>query len=517
MTNRQFKLLLAQARSGIFNPTNFARSQKFQSEGTCRARMDIKLRELRTLYPTLAPTIDAALRYVYEDDPRWLLAEDDPADAASEDKDEPLGRPVPAAAAFENKNVVEIQDEEAPLRKRRPAPAAFEKTVNFQDEEQLPQSRPRTTKSAGPAAAAFEDASLRTPARKAPTTLLGHVRTPFLIASASPAHAAPKHPFKARYGASETIKQQARHRLSLAQWFIADPAIAAIPQVTSGALTYREVLARTRLPVISASVVSQLNDPERAWAIPALAAQRSVCLSRAWWPFDPSVTLPLGLVTGIVTLLTLDTASADLDTAEDDERSLAINLLKLISRTSPMVTGKYRKSDTIASSMVSPDPTSTLQPAPAFAAVIVSPCLSRYPGVAGVHPPPSRLRRQDALAAGFWSVSAVRGLAGGVPSPRMRYNGVFWVLDANGPSFDLRFGPEGNAARLVSALRMAQYFRDVVIPDAEALLSQLLVPLGETPEHTLPALPHDPPTSRQCGQFTPVGKRNVPAHAEPAE
>ncbi|KAI8587765.1 hypothetical protein BDZ88DRAFT_229006 [Geranomyces variabilis] len=192
-----------------------------------------------------------------------------------------------------------------------------------------------------------QDASLRTPARKAPTTLLGHVRTPFLIASASPAHAAPKHPFvgptaelwdayitsqikKARYGASETIKQQARHRLSLAQWSIADPAIATIPQVTSGALTYREVLARTRLPVISASVVSQLNDPERAWAIPALAAQRSVCLSRAWWPFDPCVTLPLGLVTGIVTLLTLDTASADLDTAEDDERSLAINLLKLI-------------------------------------------------------------------------------------------------------------------------------------------------------------------------------------------
>ncbi|KAJ3136015.1 hypothetical protein HDU90_003417 [Geranomyces variabilis] len=407
-----------------------------------------------------------------------------------------------------------------------------------------------------------QDASLRTPARKAPTTLLGHVRTPFLIASASPAHAAPKHPFvgptaelwdayitsqikKARYGASETIKQQARHRLSLAQWSIADPAIATIPQVTSGALTYREVLARTRLPVISASVVSQLNDPERAWAIPALAAQRSVCLSRAWWPFDPCVTLPLGLVTGIVTLLTLDTASADLDTAEDDERSLAINLLKLI--VTYLAHGDWQVSQERYHRFEHGFTRSDID-------------ITASSRVCGRHRVPllvsefqadtSTSVHKDFVKCPAQAVSDTRALLEFIPRHRVsavkthlllgsgrflqfevlqavclppacdtapRDNGVFWVLDANGPSFDLRFGPEGNAARLVSALRMAQYFRDVVIPDAEALLSQLLVPLGETPEHTLPALPHDPPTSRQCGQFTPVGKRNVPAHAEPAE
>ncbi|KAJ3174883.1 hypothetical protein HDU87_006675 [Geranomyces variabilis] len=109
-------------------------SQHFQSEETCRTRLDVVLRQLRTHHPTLAPAIDAALRYAYENDPCWvgwwekrkraaqvdrgattvlchlsskrkldqlLAAEDDPADAASKDEDEPLGRPVPAAAAFE--------------------------------------------------------------------------------------------------------------------------------------------------------------------------------------------------------------------------------------------------------------------------------------------------------------------------------------------------------------------------------------------------------------------------------
>ncbi|KAJ3176124.1 hypothetical protein HDU87_005501 [Geranomyces variabilis] len=87
-----------------------------------------------------------------------------------------------------------------------------------------------------------------------------------------------------------------------------------------------------------------------------------------------------------------------------------------------------------------------------------------------------------------------------------RHHGIFWLLDMNGPTFDMSISkPFGS--RLAAALRMAQYMRDVVFPDGERLRELLSPQPIPATAKLLPMLPTLLPEQREPGPLRPFAKR----------
>ncbi|KAI8586429.1 hypothetical protein BDZ88DRAFT_294706 [Geranomyces variabilis] len=114
------------------------------------------------------------------------------------------------------------------------------------------------------------------------------------------------------------------------------------------------------------------------------------------------------------------------------------------------------------------------------------------------------------LARVHIALASDRQMSFEVVQPVYRPGGIFWILDKDGPMFDLSLDLNFNE-RLVNALRMAKYLEEVVFPDAVAVRTKLSKSVNTNTASLLPRLPTHIPPQRDPGPLTPLNKRRKPS------
>ncbi|KAJ3144105.1 hypothetical protein HDU89_008979 [Geranomyces variabilis] len=341
---------------------------------------------------------------------------------------------------------------------------------------------------------------------------------------------------------NEVLAQRGRHLHVLASWYAADTAQAAVPISVQG-VSLRDISERYQEGSvhIRRSALADLAEAPVHVNTTALAALSSVDIHgilHSLWPSCTAATLPNLLVHSIAGSLFADTASAAVDQEmEADTKLISIRVLAdavaflgtgfLFSMEAAHDLGNSRNSSVkkgVARSDFAVFSASQGSVGRVGAAALVAEFAASaecYPvhkdlfvaTAEAVYESHRLIAHLDKdwvhLARVHIVLVSDRQLRFGVVQPVYRQGGIFWILDKDGPAFDLSLKLDFNS-RLVNALRMSRYLQEVVFPDAAAARAKLLNYANAETAALLPRLPTLIPPLREPGPLTPFNKRRKP-------
>ncbi|KAJ3133712.1 hypothetical protein HDU90_005550 [Geranomyces variabilis] len=325
---------------------------------------------------------------------------------------------------------------------------------------------------------------------------------------------------------NEKLAQRGRHQSILMQWFAVDTAVAEMP-VFLGAVSFQEVSKRyaTSRVTISRSALRILAAAPLLADITALAASDNVTVPSMLRNFLARSTiepLPDMLVFSIAGSLFTDTAAAAvIHQVEQDTKLVSVRLAHSLGNSlNPTVKKGVARSDFAVFSPAEGEGVSVNRAGAAILIAEFAASADAFPihkdlfvitaeAVFESHSLISHLElHQVELARIHILLVSNRILRFGLVQPVYRQGGIFWVLDVHGPEFNLS-ADLPLVKRLVTALRMASYLKEVVFPDGERLRKALTKDPVPASSSLLPKLPRFIPPQRQPGPCTPISKRAV--------